>query len=843
MCAPAAAAEKKSFLEKLDWKAEKYFGRATVEEIRQTYGFVEDPLLVSYISKMGQSLSGVSDRTDIPYEFYVVDTDEVNAFAAPGGFIFVTRGLIDESETEDEIAGVIGHEVAHVAKRHGAKRIKQLPLIMIGMSILQAKTNEQTTRIADIALSLMQLHYSREDEYEADQYGERYSFNAGYDPYGMVTFFEKLKKQQPDGNLNRLDVALSSHPKTTGRIAKVEAAPEMADTIENKMRVAKSYADRFYYYEAAAAYEEALRLNPENADALEGLALAKAGMGDAAPEANTADEKLAPIAPDFVPSEERDVALASLDTATALMERDAITATEDLKRLGERLNTMRNSFTNDLNGYRETAGKIVAGDALRVNIIGKAAEYFDGYAQALDYYQIAGEQIVASRGEMIKSAREARYWLETAKAPPKQAVDAAHDMASILKITNDEASRLFSRLELNVMSAQRTYDAARGSMRDLDISLLNVAEPLDSFRDRSMSASFDDQTERLSNALEDTDEIDGAIAARRVGMRRAELNLNASLMTPKETAVFRKMLFRRFNIKPEDLEALEQKGFGYGDGIIIVDQAVSANKKPLDLIADYDPAKGALDAFLAASAPQSAKNRESGARGSLEGARIVLGLAESDMKQITRRRQLIEMAPVASFTPDQFAPADLSAADPELEAAIQLYNDNKYDEAKKTLDTRGRSKPATALSHIVLGLVYRGMEDYDKALAEFKYAAKKDGGNTMIVMLIGDTLSDLGLYAEAEAEYDSAVKKDQNYADAYAMKGFALAMQGKSDLAEVQFDKAVELGTQNPATFLNLGLLYYQEGRLADALAAFDKSLGINPDQPLVAEMANKLNS
>mgnify|MGYP001191789972 CR=1 FL=1 len=207
-------------------QAEREIGLETKKAILKEYGEMKDPVLAQYVTNLGKRLAAVSDRPKVDYEFVVLDTDLVNAFAAPGGFIFVTRGLLQEMSNEAELASVLGHEIGHVAGWHSIGMIQRqmgygalttLGAIASGIHmgpeamILVAQT-------ADLFTSLYLLGYSREHELEADRVGVRYMLSAGYDPKAALTFFERLaaleKKEGPD----HWESYLRSHPPTDQRI-------------------------------------------------------------------------------------------------------------------------------------------------------------------------------------------------------------------------------------------------------------------------------------------------------------------------------------------------------------------------------------------------------------------------------------------------------------------------------------------------------------------------------------------------------------------------------------------------------------------------------------------------
>jgi predicted Zn-dependent protease len=198
-------------------------GKAYATEIERQVKIVDDPIIAEYINRVGQNLVRNSD-CKVPVTIKVIDTDEPNAMALPGGFFFVNTGLISLAENESEIAGVMGHEIAHIAARHGTRQatrgqianLATIPLIFMGgwtgMGIRQA---------AQMAIPLGFLSFSRAFEEEADLLGLQYMYKAGYDPNGYVDFFERLEaleKRRP-GAIGKL---FRSHPPTGDRVVKAQ---------------------------------------------------------------------------------------------------------------------------------------------------------------------------------------------------------------------------------------------------------------------------------------------------------------------------------------------------------------------------------------------------------------------------------------------------------------------------------------------------------------------------------------------------------------------------------------------------------------------------------------------
>ncbi len=200
-------------------------GRQLAQEVERQAKLIEEPVIGEYINRLGQNLVRNSDAK-VPFTIKVVDNDEVNAFALPGGYFFVNSGLIRLAENEAELAGVMAHEIAHVTARHGTRQASRaqitnwasIPLIFVGGGI-----GYGVRQAASLALPLTFLKFSRGFEKEADFLGVQYLYKTGYDPNAMVTFFERLqaKDKKKPGTLAK---AFGSHPPTGDRIKEVQKA-------------------------------------------------------------------------------------------------------------------------------------------------------------------------------------------------------------------------------------------------------------------------------------------------------------------------------------------------------------------------------------------------------------------------------------------------------------------------------------------------------------------------------------------------------------------------------------------------------------------------------------------
>lgn len=177
-----------------------------------------DPEQLARVQRIGAQVAKVSDRQDLPYQFGVIQDKTLNAFTLPGGTIYVNSGLAEKAG-DDELAAVLGHEVGHAAARHAAKHLQaDLGFALLIHAAGAAGAGEGAVEVADSLYGLFSNGYSRRDELEADRLGMKYSARAGYDPGGMITFFEKMLKEEPEGAMDRAAVWRRTHPLASDRI-------------------------------------------------------------------------------------------------------------------------------------------------------------------------------------------------------------------------------------------------------------------------------------------------------------------------------------------------------------------------------------------------------------------------------------------------------------------------------------------------------------------------------------------------------------------------------------------------------------------------------------------------
>jgi len=194
-------------------------GKAAAAEVERDVQLINDPVVTEYVNRVGQNIVKNSDATQFTFTIKVIDSDEVNAFALPGGFFYVNKGLILAADDEAELAGVMAHEIAHVAARHASEtnskgtlfQIGMIPAIILTGGVLGTAIQE----ISQIALPIGMFSFTRKAEKEADKLGLQYMYLTGYDPSATISFFEKLQATESTRKVNSL---FASHPPTPDRV-------------------------------------------------------------------------------------------------------------------------------------------------------------------------------------------------------------------------------------------------------------------------------------------------------------------------------------------------------------------------------------------------------------------------------------------------------------------------------------------------------------------------------------------------------------------------------------------------------------------------------------------------
>jgi len=201
-------------------------GKQTDSEVAATYGVYDDAALQAYIGRLGTALAAKGQRPALPWRFTVLDSPVVNAFAVPGGAVYVTRGILAMMNSEAELAAVLGHEIGHVNARHSMSQMSKQQVATLGLVVgsVISKKFAQYAGLAGTGLQVLFLKFSRDDENQADSLGVDYSRAAGFNPADMAATFASLQKfGDLSGQTNSLPGFLSTHPLTADRIAHVQS--------------------------------------------------------------------------------------------------------------------------------------------------------------------------------------------------------------------------------------------------------------------------------------------------------------------------------------------------------------------------------------------------------------------------------------------------------------------------------------------------------------------------------------------------------------------------------------------------------------------------------------------
>jgi predicted Zn-dependent protease len=231
-CAVNPATGEQSLVGFMQPEDEAGYGAQQHPQILKAFGGVyNDPAISRYVDDLGQRLAATSERPDLTFTFTVLDSPVVNAFALPGGYVYVTRGLLELADTEAQLASVIGHEIGHVTALHGAQRMTRGMFAGLGAAILGAAIGDQTaSQLLNMGAAAIVQGYSREQEFEADTLGIRYMTRVGYDPRASAEFLEKLRgtsvlraRMNGGRDPDQFDL-FASHPRTFKRVQQAAAA-------------------------------------------------------------------------------------------------------------------------------------------------------------------------------------------------------------------------------------------------------------------------------------------------------------------------------------------------------------------------------------------------------------------------------------------------------------------------------------------------------------------------------------------------------------------------------------------------------------------------------------------
>ena len=201
---------------------ERDIGAKMAAQIRAEKKIYSDPVVNDYVNRTGQNIARLSDRPNLQYQFAVIEDKSLNAFALPGGYVYVHTGLLRELDSQAQLAGVLGHEISHIVARHSVKLLQEGLGLQILSSLVFGGSSQVTQTAVNVGLALVLKGYSRGAEEEADSYGTIYMARAGYNPEGMAQVMDKLARASGSGEGFWENLA-SDHPPAAKRAAAVRA--------------------------------------------------------------------------------------------------------------------------------------------------------------------------------------------------------------------------------------------------------------------------------------------------------------------------------------------------------------------------------------------------------------------------------------------------------------------------------------------------------------------------------------------------------------------------------------------------------------------------------------------
>jgi len=224
-------------------------GRENAAQINLKLPIVRDPVVADYVQQLGLALAKTTPRADLDWRFFVVDSKDVNAFALPGGFIYVNRGLIDRAETLDELAGALGHEIGHVVRRHSVHQMEKGAKANVAVTLTCTLTRICNSDLANTAIQVggaaLFARYSRLDEAEADSEAVLTVMRAGIDPRGIPALFERLIEERRTSPFF-IEGFFASHPLEEDRIRATQAEIDALDpSLLNGLRSSDANYDAF----------------------------------------------------------------------------------------------------------------------------------------------------------------------------------------------------------------------------------------------------------------------------------------------------------------------------------------------------------------------------------------------------------------------------------------------------------------------------------------------------------------------------------------------------------------------------------------------------------------------
>ena len=595
-----------------DEDIERTIGKQTSAAIESSYHVVDDPLLADYINTMGHILVGHSRRQDIPYDFKVLETDIVNAAAVPWGYVYLTTGLLEFVESEDELWAITGHEIGHQVGHDSVKAVKESILLSLATVIIGRET-ALGGDIAELGFDILQLKHSREAEYEADDHGTEVMFAAGYDPVAQTRFFDRLKSEFEKRRPSRLETLFLTHPPSDARIRRQFDKPELAlDSVDSLTQIGAGYARRARYAEAIAKLSAAAEADPSAVQARLLLAKCHMARGEREDAARVYAEavKLDPAS---------HAAQAGVEAAkpTAPSEPDVSTTPDAASAAHEEIERA----TGDA---EESGGRILAAAAgldkelkPATRAMERGADTLVGVGQRSAGAPEPARRLALEAGIAITQAGECVYAIERMGAV---GIDSADSLKRSLARARDLDATELSPAEVEILS--RSAREARRCAVDLDavvatlpslartarnagrvaqtatVRLSSAMTPVSSITERQIAVdTIKLSNQRASEAREDARrEAERAVLARTRSLT-VEINIGALALGKIRAEAIDDLVAYYTQSDPATVQAVRvDSGLGHGETAVILAAAKSSQRPPETVVASSGEGLDIVDA-------------------------------------------------------------------------------------------------------------------------------------------------------------------------------------------------------------------------------------------------------
>jgi len=594
---------------------EEVLGQASAASIESAYDVDGDPLMNEWITHVGNSVVSHTRRQSIPYEFKVIETDMVNAFAAPYGHIYVTQGFLDFAETEHEVWVVMAHEVGHVVARDSIHSLKRSLLWGLLVQLIGGESRTAGD-IAGIGLGLLSLRYSRVDEYEADDAGTMLAYRAGYDPHGGLTFFDRLMTDIEKRRPASWEVYFMTHPPTERRIQRQRERAELDDTnAEALVQIGRGYLLRGQPGRATDYLLKATEVAPDSATAQSLLGDAYAARG----EMSLARTHYGKADGDY--AERRLAALAGVE-APALPGIGATgqaAAGELLARAGEVAALVGQTRANT-RAYSQKTGEQVAqmvADVKRINE--RLVDLADTEAHVSD----AVEQLVVRGNSAVSRAVESVYVLESVNQDLEQVGGEVETLLAQCE-TALRAAQAGEGNPEDVPALREALTELRRATGTLDLAMAEAPTTIEQVRSAQSAAGDvtnlmelvvrrDDPNSPLTSQLRVAsthtqqvaiDALHAVTRAERQSIKArghalvARLNLLGTAATPQMQALYDRQVAHFLLVPEAAVRAVRAAGGGYGEAAMSIAAARSLGTDPghfLPTVANVSPVGAAME--------------------------------------------------------------------------------------------------------------------------------------------------------------------------------------------------------------------------------------------------------